>query len=452
MNLGIFAWRGVLLAGAGVLAWISLGVGLGEMYAERVAAGDETLIDHALGWQPEHSGMLFGKAAMLQNDDPQRSLELLRQAYAANPSDPRPLILRAGQLREAGAVERSDALIELAARLTPVDSRMQLQFAAYWGERGQLERMLKHVSTTLEADPSKRSELFPSLLAMAESAEYRALLAPLAQSPPSWWKAYFTYVAAKAQDVDAVRFLYALRRQATRVPLQPEEREAFVRRLQQDGLVDEAYLVWISGLDDNARKQLGFLYDGGFERPIDGSGFGWRVARHKHFSGTTAPTRGVNGRAALRLRFRAFEGRFRHVTQPLLLAPGAYQLLGRLRLDSLTSKGGVRWTVRCLLPDAKVLAEGPRLLGSSDWREFEFSFEVPNDCRYQQLLLASGGTRAFERKLDGVVWFDDMRIRRVEALDAAARVDALMRAEANAEREHDQPVPTEVDDKPSPPE
>ena len=69
MNLGIFAWRGLLLAGAGLLAWMSLGVGLGEMYAERVAAGDETLIDHALGWQPEHSGMLFGKAAMLQNDD-----------------------------------------------------------------------------------------------------------------------------------------------------------------------------------------------------------------------------------------------------------------------------------------------------------------------------------------------------------------------------------------------
>ena len=293
----------------------------------------------------------------------QRSLELLQQAYAANPSDPRPLILRAGQLREAGAVERSDALIELAARLTPVDSRMQLQFAAYWGERGQLERMLKHVSTTLEADSSKRSELFPSLLAMAESTEYRALLAPLAQSPPSWWNAYFTHVAAKALDVDAVRFLYALRRQATRVPLQPEERDAFVRRLQKDGLIDEAYLVWISGLDSNARKQLGFLYDGGFERPIDEGGFSWRVVRHKQFSGMTAPTRGANGRAALRLRFRGFEGSFHHVSQPLLLEPGAYRLIGRVRLDSLTSKGGVRWTVRCLFARCESPGRGAAVVG-----------------------------------------------------------------------------------------
>lgn len=87
----------------------------------------------------------------------------------------------------------------------------------------------------------------------------------------------------------------------------------------------------------------------------------------------------------------------------------------------------MKWTLSCLLPDSKILGEGSRYLGSSDWREFDLYFEVPETCIYQQLTLVSGGTRAFEQKLDGILWLDDLKIARAATIDAAARVDALMR-------------------------
>jgi hypothetical protein len=101
--------------------------------------------------------------------------------------------------------------------------------------------------------------------------------------------------------------------------------------------------------------------------------------------------------------------------------------MGRVRVDSLNSKGGVRWAVRCVAPAADVLGAGPRFLGSGDWDAFQFDFEVPESCSYQQLVLVSAGTRPFERKLDGVVWFDDLRIRRIAEIDATARADAELR-------------------------
>jgi hypothetical protein len=426
----IYWWRALLVLGALMLAWGSLVNGLAGYYADRVATGDTAMIDHALGWQSDHSATLFLKALQVLPEDAARGARLLEDAYRANPADPRPLIALAARSLEDGDVARSEALIELAGRLAPVDPRVQLEAAAYWAQRGRYDRMLAHWSTTLEADASQRKLLFPDLLRMAESQEYRVLLGSMAVSPPSWWTDYFRYVARTASDTDTVRFLYALRRQSASVPPTPDERAVYVERLQKDGAIAEAYVVWVSGLDDTKRRQLGLLYDGGFELPIEGRGFGWRLVSNAHFSADPVATRGSNGRAALRLRFRAFEGPFHHLSQPLFLDAGQYRLSGRVRVDSLASQGGVKWTVRCFLPDSKILGEGSRFLGSSDWREFDLYFEVPETCFYQQLTLVSGGTRAFERKLDGTLWIDDLKIARAATIDAAARVDALMRDRA----------------------
>jgi hypothetical protein len=206
-----------------------------------------------------------------------------------------------------------------------------------------------------------------------------------------------------------------------------------VWRLQKEGAVVEAYMIWMSGLDDNARQHLGLLFDGGFELPIDGTGFGWSAAAHDHVSSKPSPTHGASGRAALGLRFRRFEGYFYHVSQPLVLDPGTYRLSGRVRIDSLVSQGGVRWVVRCVLPEAQILGEGPRFLGSAPWGDFHILFEVPENCVSQQLILMSGGARDFELKLDGQIWFDDLKIVRSAALDAAARADALLRGQSSRE-------------------
>ncbi len=439
MTHWIFWWRGLMLILAFTLAWFSLVKGISGYYAGRVAAGEDGLIDTLLGWHPNHPSALFAKAITLDADDPEASTALLERAYRANPSNPFPLIALADRLLEDGQLDRADAMIELASRLAPVDPRVQQAAGRYWGQRGRLDRTLVHWSTMLEADRTKQALVFPALLKILETPESRLLLEPLAVSPPPWWTDFFSYAARNAIDADPVRFLYALRRQSTQAPITADERVAYVARLQKHGAVMEAYLVWLSGLDDKARQSLGLLFDGGFELPIDDRGFGWRVSRNDHFSGEPLATRGANGRA-LRLRFRAYEGSFSRVAQPLVLDPGIYRLSGRVRIDSLASKGGLQWTLRCVLPESGLLADGQRFLGSADWADFEVYFEVPDGCVSQQLMLVSAGTRPFERTFNGAIWFDDMKIVRAAALDVSARADALVRDRSSTEGSLEKPI------------
>jgi hypothetical protein len=119
------------------------------------------------------------------------------------------------------------------------------------------------------------------------------------------------------------------------------------------------------------------------------------------------------------------------------LQPGTYRLSGRVRPKGLESVGGLRWQVACRLPESRTLGESTRFLGSGEWRDFAFDFEVPSDCRFQQLQLTSAGQRSFELEMSGAIWFDGMKITRIAALDAAARADALLRDGAPAA----EPVP-----------
>jgi hypothetical protein len=263
------------------------------------------------------------------------------------------------------------------------------------------------------------------LMQVAEDAESRALLLPLADSPPSWWNAFFVHAAREMDNVDALRTLYNARRGSSDEPLSRAERAAYVDRLRREQRIDEAYVVWLGGLNAAEQQQLGLLFNGGFELPLADAGFGWHRIRSDHVRMRPMATVGATGQQALQVQFRAWKGKFRHLYQPLFLDPGTYQLAGRVRTDGFESKGGLRWEVSCLAP-SKQLMVGPRLVASPDWQSFEVDFEVTDECRTQQLRLTSAGRHAFELNLAGTVWFDDLRIFRTQGLDAAAEVDTLI--------------------------
>jgi hypothetical protein len=430
-NLFAFGWRVVLLVGAAVLAWQVITTGLGDHYAQRLEQGDDTVLAQVLTWRPSHPEALYRQALRLlaESDDTEgdgRETALSR-AYRADPTDARPLIEIAALRFRAEQPEQADALMEIAAALAPADPGVQLQMAAYWDQRQQPERALQHLSTALEVDRSLRREIFPALLQVAEQPARRGLLRPFATSSTSWWPSFFGYLSREAETIEAVRFAYNLRRLAPAEVMTDEERAAYVRRLQKDGLIGEAYLIWVNGLDSVELGQLGLLYNGGFELPLSNEGFGWTLQRNPRVEARPLATQGAVGERALLLRFRALETRFSDLQQPLFLQPGTYRLSGRVRPKGLESVGGLQWRLSCRSPETELLGESPRFLGSGEWRDFAFDFEVPPDCQYQLLVLASAGRRAFELEMNGVIWLDDMKITRTLGLDAASRADALLR-------------------------
>lgn len=405
--------RLLLLAAAVLLVWRIGASGMSAHYAERVRQGDTGAAGNALTWDGRQPDALLARAAALRETDPDQALRLLAQAYRGNPGDSRALMASARILLGRGETERADALVEAAVRIMPADPRIQRQAMAYWLMRGDLGQALPHASLALETNPAARDQLFPLLLKVAEEPTTRAALRPFAVSPPPWWEPFFAQVASRALDVETVRELYALRSEASAVPVSEPERRAYVERLMKDGQIAEAYVAWVNGLSPAQRAHLGLVHDGGFELEPSNWGFGWRIRGTRTAQVDRARTLGTEGERSLALRFDRHDGRFGEVAQTLFLDPARYRLTGRVRTDGLETKGGLQWVVRCLQPEPSVLGESERFLGANEWRDFAMELDVPEACRLQELRLISAGTRTFEHQMSGSAWFDRIAVRRL---------------------------------------
>jgi hypothetical protein len=194
--------------------------------------------------------------------------------------------------------------------------------------------------------------------------------------------------------------------------LTSEERKAYIdylllRRFR----TIEAYATWMESLGKEYRTAFGYLFDGDFNLPPSGDGFGWRyskatgyeVARVYELNNTDSP--------ALKLSFNGH--RIKHhalVTQHLMLMPGRYQLSGNWKSEDLNAGEGVRWRVTC--HDQKNIALGDIAKGQAPWSKFKLEFIVPDilACNAQTLILESlpGGERPYDYR--GAVWFDQLRI------------------------------------------
>ena len=412
--------RSLLLAIAALLVWRISALGLSSYHAEQLAQGQADAAGKALAWSGRQPEALLAQALAIREQDPAAAGVLLARAYAENPADARPLIAMAGVAQAQGDQARADALVKAAAQLTPSDPRIHLQAAGYWASRGDLVSAMQQWSLALQADPQARDKVFPILLALAEDPRARPAFQPFASEPPSWWTPFFAEVAKRALDEETVRLLYAARRESPQAPITEPERQSYVSRLTKHGRITEAYVEWVNGLSRAQRAQLGLLHDGGFELEPTNSGFDWHLRSTPNALVDRAYTFGVDGDKALHVLFKRQVSRFAGVHQPLFLDPGSYRLTGRVRTESLETQGGLKWTLRCLQPEVKDLGESERFLGSNQWRDFGFDFQVPESCRLQEIQLVSAGKRDFEHTMTGGAWFDRLAIRKLPTLTPAA--------------------------------
>ncbi len=401
----------VLLIGlTGLLIWRITVLGVAQHYAGRMLDGDPTAAEKARAWYPHQIDAALRAVARVPNE---RQAIAIQSIAADNPADARPLLALAKRAEEDGDNARAEALLERAVRLYPANAPVHKIAALFWDRNGNLARALQHWSIALEVQPTERKMLFPLLLEIAEDAQTRGFLSVFANAPPAWWDDFFQTVARRAIELETVRTLYAMRRNQPDTPLSQAERAAYIQRLQKDNQITEAYLVWVNGLDDAGKNQLGNLNNGGFELEPTNLGFDWHIIKTNHVDVSTAKTFGVAGEKALHLIFKRREKPYRHIYQPLFLDPAFYRLRGMARADSLDSIGGLKWVVRCTNPETEILAETDRFLGTGEWSEFSIDFPVTDACLAQEIRLISAGQRAFEQKISGGIWFDAMTLRKI---------------------------------------
>jgi tetratricopeptide (TPR) repeat protein len=416
-------WQGVLLLVLVVLAWRITALGVVSLQLAKLEDGGAVAARQALDWYPGQAAALYrlGIESLRRGDGD--SERLLTDAYRHNPTDYRPLLALAAIARSRGDLERADALSERLDALRPANASVQRYLGQYWLDRGRPELAFKHWSRALEADPHGSAPLFETLRGLLREPGMGPAFQSLARNPPPWWDDFFTDTAQHAADVDLVRRLNRLRGEVAEAPLTHAERQAYFERLMREGLLEEAYLAWVSGLNAAQRKYLGPLYNGSFELPLSGFGFDWQVSKVPRVEIERAHPEGED-RLALRLRFRLLRVPFEHLAQPLFLGKGSYELVGSYRSQDLLTEAGFRWVVRCQDPAKTLLGQSERLFPVESWTGFRVEIEVPANCPSQDLRLVSADAAVQGKNpIDGELWFDEMSIRRIDRLSPLGRAN-----------------------------
>ena len=400
--------RGVAFA-ASVLAALALApliVRIGM--ADRLASQSPQA---ALTWWPQHGLALAALAQQRVAAAPERAAATARQWLDAN------ALAGAGyrvlaQLAVARGDEAAAAtMFRSAARRAPRDRVAHAWLVNHEALHGNFSVAIAHLDELLRMAPGLLPDLSPALASFAALPAARsALLQHLGEHATPWRASFLGWFAQQPESAPLLSALFAPLR-AARQPLLGHERGAWTERLLRDGRIGEAYFVWVDGLAPEQRQHLGNVYDGGFELPDSGNGFGWTLGRTPGASIHRSGANGAEGERALVVEFHDRRVAFAHVQQRLALAPGAYRLNGRVRVDGLRNERGLHWVLSCNA--GQRLAETARFTGTSPWRDFEAAFEVPaTDCEGQLLQLRLAARIAPEQMIGGRILFDSLHIRK----------------------------------------
>jgi hypothetical protein len=362
-------------------------------------------------WQAEQPQYLLDLAASQLETDPNSAIDIAKRVILQQPGESRAYLI-IGLGRELMGIN-ADEVMRIADRFGPRMLDNQLYLAGYWARRDDVDQTLAHWRVAIEMKHLLTRALFPQMLKLLEDPTYISAFTKLAIDRPIWWESFFHYLVAMRADENTISTLYHHRQDHGLASV--AERKAYVDFLIKQYRSLEAYAEWLSSLDESALKGLGYLYDGNFDYPPSGEGFGWRFASGHGFKLNRVQVSEEKLSPALSISFYGHRLSSRQLAQQfLMLTPGLYSLDGLVRAESLLAGEGVRWAIRCA--DGVSIMQGEFLSGNIGWSPYQMTFTVPDPvgCEVQQIYIESvaGGKRPFDYQ--GVVFFDGMAIKKLE--------------------------------------
>lgn len=302
-----------------------------------------------------------------------------------------------------------------ALDLAPLDREVLATAAAFFMKQGAVADAFVLLDKLVDQYPDTRINVFPVMAQLLDLPAYARQWQAAVARNPEWLGAFVLASCERGMDPAMLALLLG-----RRVLTDTRAAGCIVDRLRKAGRWDEAYQVWLNSLPREQLRDVGFVFNGGFELAPSAMGFDWMLARQPErevgHAAEIVPALGAVGKRALRVSYNGKRQNGIPAAQYLMLVPGRYELNGRARIDRLRSGSkGVQWTVRCMARDGarSVVASSGGFVGSSEWDRFAFSFEIPRDCRGQVLQLEPASPEGATVFLAGTVWFDDFSIRRV---------------------------------------
>jgi|GEM_PF-990627 len=394
-----------------VIAWRVLGLGMAD-------AKSRSVPEQALQWRPKHSSALFLLAEQ-QAKNPASFGAAKKNALGAlqaYPFEGRAYRVLAQVAEAESNPELAFSLYQKALRYSPRDLESHLWLLNYSLRTENADAAVHHLDRLLRMQIDLLPPLMPTIGGLAiQPVSQTALIDSLIKNPSWRTPAIKTLMAQQGAALQYAVFVNRLSK--AKGGLSEPEQQAWLSALNQNQQWSLAYLNWANQLPAATQLELGNLFNGSFEHEPLGGEFDWQFERIPGASADLAFRDGVTGEKALRIRFDDRRVLFNHVRQTLVLPAGSYRFSGQGFTDDLRTELGLVWSVQCLGSGTGLALSQPWKGRSQQWQAFSMDFTVPNNqCPAQSLILKLPARIPSEQAIGGTIWFDGLRIQKIQAL------------------------------------
>jgi hypothetical protein len=336
--------------------------------------------------------------------------ELAQRALRASPLNARTFTVLGLIAERKGDQKSADALMRIAATRTWRDQTTDEWLLNSEAHRGDYAHALPYADALLRISYNFQRELFPVLASFTvEPGAFQALTAVLASSPP--WRSWFlSELSARLANKSRLVQLYAALNDSENPPTKNELRP-YLLRLIQEGNFELAYQTWQATVPPPQRADESHPFNRDFDFPIVGLPFDWSLEAVP--GADIQVVSAVDGarKRALLVEFSGARVRFANVKQLMLLPAGQYSLSGKVKTAELRTSRGLWWRIFCANASANTLANTELVSGTMPWTDFTVNFQVPaTDCGAQWLQLELPARIDPELRIEGQVWYQDLRI------------------------------------------
>lgn len=393
-----------------LFAWIA-GHIIADTTAQRLAATDPA---EALRWSPNNSRALDQLAQLelrKKDGDFNAAKEWARRSLKSNPLDDQALFLLGTAAEKMDDTNRAERLIRAAGTRSWRNLAVQFWLFQHDVTRKDYSAGLAHADAMLRVEPKLLAPLFPTLAAFTTDPQALVALAKFLEKDTPWRRGFLAALSSDLYDKSHLDRIYSILADSKNPP-QKQELQAYLERLIKDGRFELAHQKWHEALP-RAQADSAIPYNGKFEFPVDGLPFNWNIHTIDGADVRIVSPADSKGRA-LRVQFSGARVTFENVKQLLLLRPGRYRLSGQVKADDLRTTRGLWWRIFCAAESKSTLAQSELVSGSHPWTAFLVDFEVPGQgCSAQSLRLELPARTGSERRIEGQVWYQGIRIEPV---------------------------------------
>jgi hypothetical protein len=318
-----------------------------------------------------------GEAAAARTDPSTLTLDRFRRVGETAPLRPEPFLVQGALAEKQGNLGRAEALLKRARLLDPRSTAARYLLADVWIREGKTVDGLNQMAVLARLLPGASVQLVQVLAGYSSLPGSSMQLRAILEQNPGLKQPLLLALSSNPVNAGVVLGLAGSDVRST-APEAKAWKSRLLQGLVKAGKYESAYALWrrFRGIPTNAPS---LLFNGEFKDDPAPQPFNWTYSSGR--AGIAEPMGG-------KLRV-LYYGRMNAVlaSQTLLLQPGGYRFEAPVAGHS--AGGALQWTLVCD-------PAGERLMELDVGKNDMAAFEVPQDCRAQQLQLEGNSRDAPE--------------------------------------------------------